>query len=200
MSLARQTAQGVYDAAQSQVTAADTTVANTTKRVSDASAVAAAALKTQQEKEQAHAAATNNLANLKTVIAALTGAVAKANEAVAVTGGDKELQAAADALKTLTDKKTTEAVATEKLIVTRKTELTTAQQAYTAAQKVVVDAETALAAAQKVQADAVVTRKPTETALAASNAALAAADNSVRDATAAVDQIQQQVVQLQNPS
>ena len=200
MNLARQTAQGVYDAAQTQVTAADTAVTNATKRVSDASAVAAAALKTQQEKEQAHTTATKNLTDLKTVIAALAGAVAKANEAVEVTGGDKELQAAADALKTLTDKKTTEVAAAEKLIVTRKTELTAAQEAYIAAQKVVTDAETALTAAQKIQADAVAARKPTETALAAAVAALTAADSTVRDATTVVDQIQQQVVQLQNPS
>ncbi|MCS5629758.1 MAG: hypothetical protein NZ744_02930, partial [Pirellulaceae bacterium] len=190
-------AQATYNAANAIVTTADTTVTNTTKRVADTTATQATALKTQQTTEQSHTDAVTNSTNLKAAVAALGIAVTKANEAVTSTGGDKELKAAADVLKTLTDKKTAEVPVAEKLIVTRKTELTAAQQAYVVSQKAVVDAQTALAAAKKVQADAIAARKPTEDALAKAKVALAAAAKIVADTTNGVDQIHQQVVALQ---
>ena len=190
-------AQATYNAANAIVTTADTTVTNTAKRVADTIATQATALKTQQTTEKSHTDAVTNATNLKAAVAALGIAVTKANEAVTSTGGDKELKAAADVLKTLTDKKTAEVPVAEKLIITRKTELTAAQQAYVVSQKAVVDAQTALTAAKKVQADAIAARKPTEDALAQAKVTLAAAAKIVADTTNGVDQIHQQVVALQ---
>ena len=190
-------AQATYNAANAIVTTADTTVTNTAKRVADTTATQATALKTQQTTEKSHTDAVTNATNLKAAVAALGIAVTKANEAVTSTGGDKELKAAADVLKTLTDKKTAEVPVAEKLIITRKTELTAAQQAYVVSQKAVADAQTALAAAKKVQADAIAARKPTEDALAQAKVTLAAAAKIVADTTNGVDQIHQQVVALQ---
>ncbi|HIN53631.1 MAG TPA: hypothetical protein EYM79_04910 [Planctomycetes bacterium] len=190
-------AQAIYNTANAKVTAADTTVANTTKRVTAATATQAAALKIQQTAEKSQTDAVTNSNNLKAAVAALGIAVTKANEAVTSTGGDKELKAAADVLKTLTDKKAAESTVAETLIVTRNTELTAAQQAYAASQKAVVDAQTALAAAKKVQTEALAARKPPEDALATANVALAAAAKVVADSTKGIDQIHQQVVTLQ---
>jgi hypothetical protein len=190
-------AQATYNTANAKVTAADTTVANTTKRVTAATATQAAALKIQQTAEKSQTDAVTNSNNLKAAVAALGIAVTKANEAVTSTGGDKELKAAADVLKTLTDKKAAESTVAETLIVTRNTELTAAQQAYAASQKAVVDAQTALAAAKKVQTEAIAARKPPEDALATANVALAAAAKVVADSTKGIDQIHQQVVTLQ---
>lgn len=190
-------AQAIYNTANAKVTAADTTVANTTKRVTAATATQAAALKIQQTAEKSQTDAVTNSNNLKTAVAALGIAVTKANEAVTSTGGDKELKAAADVLKTLTDKKAAESTVAETLIVTRNTELTAAQQAYAASQKAVVDAQTALAAAKMVQTEAIAARKPPEDALATANVALAAAAKVVADSTKGIDQIHQQVVTLQ---
>ena len=190
-------AQATYNTANAKVTAADTTVANTTKRVTAATATQAAALKIQQAAEKSQTDAVTNSNNLKTAVVALGIAVTKANEAVTSTGGDKELKAAADVLKTLTDKKTAELPVAEKLIVTLKAELTVAQQAYAASQKAVVDAQTALAAAKKVQTEAIAARKPPADALAKAKVALAAAAKVVADSTTGIDQIHQQVVTLQ---
>jgi hypothetical protein len=190
-------AQATYDDANAKVTAADTTVTNTTKRVADATATQASALQIQQTAEKSQTDAITNANNLKTAVAALGIAVVKANEAVTSTGGDKELKAAADVLKTLTDKKNAELVVAQTVIETRKTELTAAQQAYAASQKAVVDAQTALAAAKKVQTEAIAARKPPEDALAKANVALTAAAKVVADSTQAIDQIHQQVVTLQ---
>jgi WD40 repeat protein len=190
-------AQATYNAANAIVTTATSTVTNTTKRVADTTATQATALKTQQTIEKSHTDAVTNATNLKAAVAALGIAVTKANEAVTSTGGDKELKAAADVLKTLTDKKTAEVPVAEKLIVTRKTELTATQQAYVVSQKAVIDAQTALAAAKKVQAEAIAARKPTEDALAKVKVELAAAAKIVADTTNGVDQIHQQVVALQ---
>ncbi|MBT4692658.1 MAG: hypothetical protein HOB73_04875 [Planctomycetaceae bacterium] len=190
-------AQATYDSANAKVTVADTAVVNTTKRVTDATTAQAAALKNQQTAEKSQADAVANSNNLKAAVAALGIAVSKANEAVTSTGGDKELKAAADVLKTLTDKKATESTVAEALIVTRTTELTAAQQAYIVSQKAVVDAQTALASAKKIQTEALAARKPPEDALAKTNAALAAAAKVVADSTAGIDQIHQQVVTLQ---
>ena len=189
--------QAVYNTANAKVTAADATVANTTKRVADVTATQATALKNQQTAEKSQTDAVTNSNNLKAAVAALGIAVSKANEAVTSTGGDKELKAAADVLKTLTGKKTAELTVAEKLIVTRKTELTVAQQTYAASQKAVVDAQSALAAAKKIQTEAIAARKAPEDALAKANAALAAAAKVVADSTAGIDQIHQQVVTLQ---
>ena len=190
-------AQATYNTANTNVTAADTTVVNTTKRVTDATATQAVALKTQQTAEKSQTDAVNNSNNLKIAVTALGIAVAKANEAVTSTGGDKELKAAADLLKTLTAKKAAESVVAEALILTRKTTLTATQQAYAISQKTVVDAQTTLTAAQKVQTEAIAARKPLEDAFAKATVALAAAAKVVADSTTGIDQIHQQVVTLQ---
>jgi hypothetical protein len=191
-------AQATYNTANANVTAADTAVINTTKRVADATATQTVALKTQQTAEKSQTDAVTNSNNLKIAVAALGIAVTKANEAVTSTGGDKELKAAADLLKTLTDKKAAEFKIAEALIVTRKAELTATQQAYAVSQKAVVDAQTTLTAAQKVQTAAIAARKPLEDAFAKANVALAAAAKVVADSTTGIDQIHQQVVTLQS--
>lgn len=189
--------QKQYDTANQAVTTANTSVQDVTKRVTDAQAVAKAELDKQNAATAAHTNAVAAASKLKAAVVALGEAVAKSNEAVTKSGGDAELKKAAEALKTLTDKKTAEIPVADKAVADAQKALNSAKTVYADAQKAVISAEADLTTKKKLYSDAVAARKPHEEALASAKKSADTETKNVSDSEVALESIEAELTALQ---
>mgnify|MGYP003323421967 FL=1 len=179
---------------------AKTTAENANVRVTTAVKTDNDAKKALDTATTNHQAATKAANALQAGLAPLAAAIASADEAVTKSGGDADLKAAADSLKTLKTKKETELKAAQELLTTRTTELKTAKDGYTATQAELAKAQKALTDARALVATREAELKPFEVKLADARTAVENAANGVTEAEGGVDTVEAQIKELQQPS
>jgi hypothetical protein len=159
--------------------------------------VAQTELKAAKEKvtvsEKAKEATAKTTTTLAAVIAPLGEAAAKAKEAAAKSGNEKELVETATKLQTLVDAKKKALDAAKKDLDVKTKEVAAAKQVVVAGEKKVTDANAAVTAAQKQAADLTAALKPVEEKATAAKTAVEAAAKPVAEAQKVVDEVNAQI-------
>ena len=107
------------------------------------------------------------------------------------------MKKAAEALKTLTDKKTAEIPVADKAVADAQEALNSAKTVYADAHKAVTSAEADLTTKKKLYSDAVAARKPHEEALASAKKSADTETKNVSDSEVALESIEAELTALQ---
>jgi len=183
---AYQAAQAVATKTQADLDAANKSAAEWKQKFDAATTAIAQAKELVAKLTAEQQAAAKVVAAQEPVVAPLKEAADKALLAASKTPDDKELAAAAAAIKTQSDAKTAQLAASQKAAADKQAELEKAKQLLATSEKQLAEAKPALEAAQKLVADVTPKLKPATDAAAAAKVPADADAGALASAKAAV--------------
>ena len=194
---AARAAQSAAERANGDLAKAQSAAAAAQRQVDSATSAASGAKTATNQATAAHLAATQAMSAFQAVLAPLGEAAAKAKEAAAKSGGDKQLAAVANELKRLADARTAQLDAAGQDVVAKAKLIEVANQKQLAAAKAITVATTALDAACKRAAEMIAAAKPASAKAAATKKAAEGAASAVAAAQKEVDHLGTEIATAQ---